>query len=124
MREREPGRSGPEWTERQRIVPAVSGRLNFGGSLAASADLLVVGAPGADFGEGLAFVYARDDAGGWPPAGKLMDKPFSLPAITGGGEKKCQAGAVETFACQEVDLLAYLPIEAVGGGIRGRDNGY
>ncbi|MGE3618045.1 MAG: choice-of-anchor B family protein, partial [Gemmatimonadales bacterium] len=108
-------RNGAEWSATQRLVPAETGRLQFGVSLTASPRLLVVGAPAADNGEGLAFVYSRSGTGSWEAAGKLVDKPFSMTAVTG-GKKDCQSGKADEWTCQEVDLLAYLPIDQIGGG--------
>lgn len=114
---------GGEWTHRQRVTIEDGGRLSFGATLAANASMAVVGAPGADFGEGLAYVYTRDAAGQWQETGKLMDAAYSMPAVTGGQEKKCAEGGVQGFGCQEVDLQAFLPISAIGGarGVRLND---
>ncbi|MCC7134144.1 MAG: choice-of-anchor B family protein [Gemmatimonadales bacterium] len=108
-------RSSGTWGERQKLTVTSRGQNGFGMALVASPTLAVVGAPGADFGEGLAHVFGRDGAE-WKPLGRLVDTPYSLPAVTGGTEKKCQSGDIQGYTCQEVDLQAFLPISAIGGG--------
>ncbi len=109
------GKSSAAWTEKQRLSVPSTGQNGFGMAMAASATMAVIGAPSADFGEGLAHVFGREGGGEWKFLGKLIDKPYSLPAITGGAEKKCQEGSISGYTCQEVDLQAFLPISAIGG---------
>jgi choice-of-anchor B domain-containing protein len=109
------GKTAGVWAERQRLAVEATSQNVFGMALAATATMAVIGAPAADFGEGLAHVFGRDAAGVWTPLGRLVDKPFALPAITGGVEKRCQEGEIQGYGCQEVDLQAFLPISAIGG---------
>ncbi len=108
------GPTGSGWTETQRITTESGARSGFGLALAGSATMAVIGAPTGDFGQGLAFVLGRE-AGQWKVLGRLIDTPYQLPAITGGREKTCQAGAAEGYTCQDVDLQSFLPINAIGG---------
>jgi hypothetical protein len=75
---------GDTWTEKQRLSVESKGQNAFGMAMAASATMAVIGAPSADFGEGLAHVFGRESGGEWRFVGKLIDKPYSLPVITGG----------------------------------------
>jgi choice-of-anchor B domain-containing protein len=109
-------KNGAAWVERQRLSVESRGQNGFGMSIAASPTLAVIGAPSADFGEGLAHLFTREGSGDFRFHSKLIDKPFNLPAVTGGAEKKCQEGSIAGFTCQEVDLQAFLPINAIGGG--------
>jgi choice-of-anchor B domain-containing protein len=44
----------------------------------------------------------------------VIDRPIEFAKVTG-GEQKCSEGKAAEFACQQVDLLAFLPISAIGG---------
>jgi choice-of-anchor B domain-containing protein len=107
--------SGDEWTERQQLtVSAVGLGAGLGMALAASPDLVVAAAPMADFFEGTGYVFGRDTSGAWRERGTVVDRTPGLAGITG-GERKCEDGAVRMFACQEVDLEAFVPVSALGG---------
>ncbi|HEU5170459.1 MAG TPA: choice-of-anchor B family protein, partial [Gemmatimonadales bacterium] len=109
-------RSGDGWRETQQLETKKSGfAAQFGASMAAAGDIAVIGSPLNDFFEGTAVAYARDRARGrWQELGTITDKPASLPAITG-RERKCEAGKIEMFSCEQVDLLGFLPNAAIGG---------
>jgi choice-of-anchor B domain-containing protein len=106
---------GGGWREAQILTTKKNGLMaNFGGALAAAADLAVIGSPLNDFFEGTAVAYARDrSTGEWKERGTLTDKPVALPAITG-RERKCDGGKVGVFSCEQVDLQAFLPNTALG----------
>lgn len=108
--------AAPRWTGRQRIVVrAVGYSPGFGTALAASGDLAVAAAPGADFFEGVAYLFQRDpQADQWRERGTLVDRPAGLAAVTG-GEVTCQSGKAGAFGCSQVDLLSFLPVSALGG---------
>ena len=111
LRRGESGWSGAE----KRVAEVVAPGGGFGASLALAGDVAVAGATGEDFGAGAAVILARSD-GTWAVAEKVASPPESLAALTG-GEVRCQGGEVAgTFACQDVDLLAFLPVSEIGGG--------
>ena len=86
----------------------------FGAALALAPTVAVVGAPGADGGAGTAHVFTREPDGEWSaPAGPLRPGD-GLEAVTD-GEVRCSDGAAAGFACDGVDLLAFLPTSAIGG---------
>ena len=95
---------------------------SFGSSLALSRGVGVVGAPGADGGNGRVAVFSRTGAGAWDgPA--LLDSGLDLEAVTGAragvgaaaAEVRCEGGTAGRFSCESVDLEAYLPISLLGG---------
>lgn len=86
----------------------------FGAQLAVNGDLAAIGAIRADFGEGRSVVYRRDAEGIWQEESALSDSGRGLTALTG-DERACVDGAVDQFACEDVDLLSFLPIKDVGG---------
>ncbi len=101
--------------ERQRVAVDARG-TQFGRTLAVAGGVAVVGGPGADFGEGTAWIYRRGAGGEWTLVNPLMDAPVSLPAVTG-GEVRCDSTSnlAAGFGCSEVDLLAYVPLGSLLG---------
>lgn len=73
----------------------------------------VVGIPGANGANGAAAVYVR--AGGRWGAPTWVTAGTELDAVTG-GEVRCEDDAAAGFACRDVDLEAYMPTTAIGGG--------
>jgi choice-of-anchor B domain-containing protein len=106
---------GGGWRETQVLTTKKNGlQAQFGGSIAVAGDLAVVGSPLNDFFEGTAVAYGRDRSSGeWKERATITDKPTSLPAITG-RERKCEAGKIEIFSCEQVDLQAFVPNAALG----------
>ena len=86
----------------------------YGLAVAVDGDMAVVGAPGADFFEGTGFLFRRTESG-WEPEGTLIDDNAGLDPLLG-EERECEAGAAGGFSCSEVDLVAFLPTHAAGGG--------
>jgi choice-of-anchor B domain-containing protein len=86
----------------------------FGGAFAVAGDVAVVGSPGDDNGAGTAVILSRG-AGTWTAGSKVWSEEKTLAAITG-GKKDCTTGKVGVFDCGNVDLMAYLPVSAIGGG--------
>ncbi len=86
----------------------------FAGIVAAHNGLAAVGIPGDDYGAGTAAVFQLTDAG-WVDGGKIMNEQKGMEPITG-GEVKCEDGVASLFDCAEVDMVAFLPVQAVGGG--------
>ena len=84
----------------------------LGSSVGLGPDYVVTGAPGADGGMGRAAVFSRgaDESYGsaqWLTAGN------NLAAVTG-EEVRCAEGQAAQFHCDNVDLLAYLPLSSIG----------
>jgi choice-of-anchor B domain-containing protein len=105
-----------DWTAGQQLTVPPSGLgVLFGLALAVDGDAAVVGGPMGELFEGSGFAYSRNPATNeWTPDGMVADRSTRLNAITG-GEHRCEAGKASDFGCQEVDLLAYLPLRDVGG---------
>jgi choice-of-anchor B domain-containing protein len=82
-------------------------------SLSMDGDLAAVGAMGADFGLGAVYVFRRG-GGGWDQVAKLFTKTESLAAVSD-GRKDCASGQAGGFACDDYDLMAFLPIGDLGG---------
>ncbi len=91
---------------------AAGGRTGFGGSIAIAGDTMVVGMTSVDRGAGAAAIMSRAH-GGWDRT-RVISEMKSLPALTG-ELIECANGKVDRFDCQGVDLLAFLPLPAIGG---------
>ena len=89
------------------------GSAELGASIALGADIAVVGAPAADGGAGGAVVFRRSPESAWLP-GELLRPHDDLAAVTA-GEVRCEDGTAAGFSCEGVDLLAFLPVSALGG---------
>ena len=85
----------------------------FGGTIAVGGNVAVVGLPNDDNGLGSAMILART-GDSWTPSPKLMIEAIGLEAMTG-KKADCAEGKVGVFGCNGMDLLAFLPIKAIGG---------
>lgn len=94
----------------------------FGGTVDVRGDVAVVGLTNDDFGEGTAAIFQRNRAGEWEEVARVLSDAGGYPAVTG-GEVECEGGAVSVFSCNDVDLLSFLPVSAIGGarGVRMND---
>ncbi|GBD32628.1 hypothetical protein HRbin33_01600 [bacterium HR33] len=108
--------AGGGWAGAQKLAIAeLNPREQFGGSMAVRGDVAVIGLPGADFGEGVAAILERDGrTGEWRNAGRYFSEPEPLKPIVG-NRVECRDGAASIFRCDRVDLLSFLPIQAIGG---------
>lgn len=85
----------------------------LGTAIALDARIGVAGAPGANGGLGRAAVFTRSDRDAWgepvwlEPGGDLKE--------IAGEEVACSEGIAAGFACHDVNLLAFLPIQTLGG---------
>jgi choice-of-anchor B domain-containing protein len=107
---------GGGWDAAQTLSTQTRGMMGFyGAATTGGEDLIVVGAPGAEFFAGIGFVYARDaSTGEWAEQGSIVDAGGGLTPIVG-GELECEDGEVGGFACSDVDLVSFLPVESLGG---------
>ncbi len=108
-------KSGSDWQEVQRLtIESVGFGAGFGTAVAASGGMAIVGGPIAEFFEGAGYVYRRESAEAqWRPLGKIVGDSPGLPAVAG-RETTCEAGKAQVFSCTEVDLVAFMPLGALG----------
>lgn len=90
------------------------GRAQFGAKIAAAGSLVAVAIPNEDYGEGGVLLYSRRSTGTWAAAGHLLGDVSTLGAITG-ANRECTNGKVQIFDCNQVDLMSFLPVSAIGG---------
>ena len=86
----------------------------FGDNIAVSGSLVAVSITSEDYGEGGVALYSRRANGTWQPAAHLVGDVTTLPAITG-AQRECSGGKVQLFDCNQVDLMSFLPVAAMGG---------
>ncbi|MFQ5705040.1 MAG: choice-of-anchor B family protein [Gemmatimonadales bacterium] len=90
-------------------------RDSFAATLAARGNVAVVGATGDDYGAGTAIVFERNGTTGeWMERGRVVSEVVGLDPILG-GEVDCDQGVAARFDCSQVDLVSFLPVQAMGG---------
>ncbi len=85
----------------------------FASSVAASGNTLVAGIPGDDFGAGSATIMTRDHDG-WDRT-RVISATSGLDPIVG-DPVECVNGYAGIFECNNIDLVAFLPVHLMGGG--------
>lgn len=95
-------------------LPGATQQAGFGGRLAVAGGVAVIGLPNQDFGEGGAAIFSRAATGTWRMGGQVVGDVVSLEALTG-TERECSGAKVGLFPCNQVDLLSFLPVSAIGG---------
>ena len=102
------------WTSVSRITgPQPQPGNGVGNVVAQAGDLLVTGMPGADYAAGRTMILERD-GDGWRAGPSLYTAIEEFDAVVG-GQLDCSGGEASIFGCNDVDLLAYLPVSALGG---------
>jgi choice-of-anchor B domain-containing protein len=108
------GEHGINSAYRASVSSSITG-AGAGTAVAGTESLAVLGAP--TFGpSGLVYVLERGDHG-WM-AGPVLGDQSGLAAITG-SEVRCEDNSASGYDCDNVDLLAFLPVHEVGGGAGG-----
>lgn len=95
---------------------------HLGAALASSSGFVVAAVPKGEGLEGTAVIVEPSDSGNWGTAATLRGQHTGLDVIA--GEKVgCTDGKAALFDCSRVDLLAFLPLNAVGGsrGVNAND---
>ena len=90
----------------------------FGMSVAAAGDIAVIGQPWDDSRLGSAVVFEHRD-GRWTEAAKLFIPEERRPLATLAEVECGEDGMADQFACDQVDVLSFLPLDAIGGTDRG-----
>ena len=93
-------------------APGFSRGALFGSFVALRDDVAVVAASNADMRLGAAVVYERE-GGAWVEATTLRESTRTLDALMG-EEAPCTDGATGPFDCSQIDLVAFVPLEALG----------
>ena len=90
---------------------------SFGSSLALAGDISVVGAGGIDSRAGGAVLRERGADGAWSSGELVIGDHRGPPAIVGMDEDaQCTEGLSAGFECDNVNVIAFLPIKELAGG--------
>jgi len=90
----------------------------FGLSMASANTLAAIGQPWDDSGLGSVIVL-EDRGDGWVQTGKVFI-PEERRALAALSEVECsESGMADQFSCSQVDVLSFLPLDAIGGTDRG-----
>ena len=115
------------WNGEDWVRTGGSPRYNADGALVSTGtglhlegQVAVLADPSADFGLGAVTVFSGE-SGEWTHAGRLVADREPLPAVSG-GEVTCEDGEAAGYDCDEVDLLAFVPWEELGGARGARLN--
>jgi len=102
------------WNSVSKItVPDPQPGDGLGRVVAHGGDILVSGMPGDDYGAGTALIFERD-GDGWSSAPPIYTAIAEFDPVVG-GQLDCSEGEASVFGCDDVDLVAYLPVSALGG---------
>ena len=98
------------------------GRTQFGTSVVVGESVAAIGMPGNDYGLGSAVVYEKDASGLWKEIANYNRPVPDLPAIAG-EEIECTEGRANGYACQNVDLVSFIPLKdlRMNRGVRFND---
>jgi choice-of-anchor B domain-containing protein len=84
----------------------------FGLALAAGPGVAVVGSPGDAYGAGVAVGFERTGEA-WTEAGLLEGEVEGYEAVSGDAVD-CTEGSAAIFSCEQMDLVALLPVHELG----------
>ncbi|MEE8134297.1 MAG: choice-of-anchor B family protein [Gemmatimonadales bacterium] len=87
----------------------------FGSTIAVAGNTAVIGSIGDDFGLGSATILERS-GDSWMAVDKLYGPDPTALAPLASGEIACEDGWADQFSCNNVDIVSFLPVQAIGGG--------
>jgi len=85
----------------------------FGYSIAAAGGRVVIGMPQRDFGEGRALALARQ-GNAWGARQSLEGEIYRIGHGLSSGDR-CENGRIGEFTCVNMELVAHMPVDALGG---------
>jgi len=88
----------------------VGGRTQFGSAVAVNDQVAAIGMPGNDYGLGSAVIYEKTEDGSWQEVATYNRPVPDLPPIAG-AEIECDNGTANGYACQNVDLVSFVPLK-------------
>lgn len=111
------------WTGSTKMMSDQGEGDRFAGTLAVEGNTAVVGLTGADFGAGSAAILEMDDSGMWTTQEVMMGEGDDVLQPITGNKVNCRDGNADVYLCDNVDLISFLPISAIGGerGVRLND---
>ncbi len=100
----------------------VEGAIGFAATAAFGERVAIAGAAAVDGRAGGAVILERADDGSWADAAFVVGDHLGFPAIAG-DEVTCAENRAASFECENVNVVAFMPIKDIGGdrGIRVND---
>ncbi len=96
----------------QLSVEGLQYRSGFGGDIAVSDRVAVVGAVGQDNFEGAGFIFTKSDDG-WVQQGFITNEFGKFDSVTG-GMVECEDESAGAFQCNDVNMTAFLTTSDIG----------
>ena len=84
----------------------------FGSAVAVDGDIAVVVAGRKDYGMGTAYIFERQ-GGDWVETAEVWSDATNYAAVNG-HEVGCEEGVAADFDCSEVNILSFMPVQALG----------
>lgn len=111
------------WISSTKLMSDQGDGDRFAGTLAADEGVVVAGLTGADYGAGSAAIMEREESGNWVTQQILIGEGDNVLQPITGGRVACEDGYADIFGCENVDMISFLPISALGGdrGVRLND---
>lgn len=103
------------WVSATKLMSQQGEGDRFAGTLAVYGDVAVVGLTGADYGAGSAAIMERDESGAWGTQQIVIGEGDNVLQPITGGRVDCEDGTADIFDCENVDMISFLPISALGG---------
>ncbi|HEY8470514.1 MAG TPA: choice-of-anchor B family protein, partial [Longimicrobiales bacterium] len=88
----------------------------FGSSVAVRGSVAAVAMLGDDYGSGTVVIFERAADGAWREAAVVKSPAERLASIVGSETPCGEDGKAALFDCKDVDLLAFLSVQDLGGG--------
>jgi choice-of-anchor B domain-containing protein len=88
----------------------------FGSGVALRGNVAAIAMLGDDYGSGTVVIFERGADGAWREAAVVKSPAERLASIVGGETRCGDDGKAALFDCKDVDLLAFLSIQDLGGG--------
>ncbi|HUP01210.1 MAG TPA: choice-of-anchor B family protein, partial [Gemmatimonadota bacterium] len=111
---RRDGETGAWWEAVKIEIPDLERGDGFAGAIDLGSGIAAVGMAGDDYGAGTAAILAR--AGDeWQLTTRVMSEVPGLEPVVG-ESVSCAGGDAGLFDCNQVDLVAFIPVRDLGGG--------
>ena len=103
------------WISSSKMMSEHGDGDRFAGTLAVEGDVAVVGLTGADYRAGSAAIMEQDETGSWGTQKILIGEGGNVLQPITGKSVNCEDGYANIFGCDNVDMISFLPISAIGG---------
>ena len=101
----------------------LAANASYGSSFAVGGDVAAIGAGGIDERAGGVVIAERSGGAGWSSGDLVIGEHRGLPAITGLDEEiPCVESDAAGYECNNVNIVAFLPIKDLAGGRGARVN--